>query len=252
MKHKFAAVVLSAALALFAAPVMAPALADEPDAEDKAVFEQMIREYLLANPDVIVEALEIYQARRQIMVRARQAAMLEALAADIENDPMTPKAGAADGDVTLVEFFDYRCGFCKRAFADVQELVETDGRIRYVLKEFPVLGPESEAAGKFALAVWLTQPNRYTGLRNALMQDRGALTAAKVRALAEENGVDVERAEAAMNGPEVAAALRRTYEQAEALGINGTPSFVLGGEVVSGVRDLETFRALVAAARAGG
>lgn len=250
MKRIAAAACLCAAAV--SAPGSAPVSAHEPGAEGKAAFERDVREYLLANPDTVIKALQVYKARQDLVARARAGAALEDLAEDVKSDPMLPKAGAADGDVTLVEFFDYNCGFCKRAFADVQELIKTDGNIRYVLKEFPVLGPESEAAGKFMLAVWMNEPERYAELRNTLMQMRGRVTMAKVRAAAAAAGVDAARAESAMDSPEIAAALERTYEQAEALGIDGTPSFVIGGEIVSGARDLETLRAITAAVRAGG
>lgn len=248
----FFGVCLAAALALGAA---GPARADDDDSrvppKDKAAFERLIREYLLENPDVIIDALNVHRERREVLAGARRGAVLAELAEDVRADPMLPQAGAPDGDITLIEFFDYRCGYCKRAFADVQTLIKTDGRIRYALKEFPILGPQSEAASRFALAVWMTDPERYTAFRDALMVQQGALPAGKVRAIAAEAGVDTARAEAAMDDPKITAAVRRTHEQAAALGINGTPSFVIGGEVFSGVLSLQDMRAVIAQKRGG-
>lgn len=240
----------------FAAAAGAPAPARAGDGAaapaDKAAFENLIREYLLKNPEVIIEALEAHRGRLEAEAGARREAVLAELAEDVRSDPMLPRGGAPDGDVTVIEFFDYRCGFCRRAFADVQTLIKTDGRIGYALKEFPILGPESEAAGQFALAVWMTQPERYAAFRSALMTRRGgALNPRAIRAAAAQAGVDAARAEAALDSPEIAAAVRRTRRQAAGLGVNGTPSFVIGGEVFSGVMSLEEMRAAVAGKRGG-
>jgi len=153
--------------------------------------------------------------------------------------------------VTIVEFFDYQCPYCKRVFPAVQTLLKTDGNIRYVFKEFPILGPQSVVAARAALAAWKLDRDRYVPFHTALMQSRGRLSERKILDVAAEIGLDVERLRAAMADPGIDKVLARNAELARALDINGTPAFVIGEKVVPGAVDLETLTALVSQARGG-
>lgn len=249
MKNKIS---LFAALCALPLVLTQPAPAAEPlSADDKARFEQVIRDYLMDNPEVLIESLNAHRARQEAEAEAQAQAALKTVAASIVGDPMAPQAGNPDGDIVLVEFFDYRCGYCKRAFPDVQELVRSDGNIRYVLKEFPILGPQSQVASRYALATWITQPDLYSVFRTAMMLNRGALPTDKVRSIAAHVGVDLETVDGMLDDPRIEQAIQHTYAQAQQLNINGTPAFVIGDRIVPGAVDLESLRRIVAEERAG-
>ena len=242
--------VIGALLSIGAAQVT-EVRADTISADEKAAFEQMIHDYLMANPEVLIESLNAHRARQEAAAEAEAQAALKLMSHTLTTDPMVPKIGNPDGDVTIVEFFDYRCGYCKRVFPAVQELIETDGNIRYVLKEFPILGEESVVATRYALATWLTQPDVYERFRLTMMTSRGGLPQDKIRVLGAHAGVDLERVESALEDPRITEAIQETYAQARTLNINGTPAFIIGDRVVPGAVDLETLREIIAEERAG-
>lgn len=240
----------AAALALSAAAAGPAAAQSMPAPADKEAFGQAVRQYLLDNPEVLLEAMEGLKAKQQ---QAEAEAFKSAFAArrkQIFDDPATPVGGNPKGDVTLVEFFDYRCGVCKSVHPVVAELVKTDSGIRRVYKEWPILGPESIFAARAALAAH--RQGRYLAFHDALMAARGALDPAAVFSIAGKAGIDVARLKKDMDAPEIEAAIRKNYELARALNLNGTPSFLIGETVLRGARDLDTLRELVARARKPG
>jgi protein-disulfide isomerase len=158
--------------------------------------------------------------------------------------------GNPQGDVTLVEFFDYNCGYCKRALADKLELVKTDSKLRVVLKEFPVLGPGSIEAAQVSVAAHLQdQGKKFLDFHQKLLGGRGQADKARALAAAKESGFDAARIEKDLQHPEVRATLEEVMALAEALGINGTPSYVIGNTVVPGAVGLEALRKQIAEAR---
>ena len=211
-------------------------------------FEQRVREYLLKNPEVIMEALQILQERQ----RAAEAESLKRTIAErseeILNDPAAPVGGNAAGDVTLVEFFDYNCPYCRRVAPTVVELEEADPDLRLVYKEFPILGPGSQFAARAALAS--RKQGKYVPFHNALMQATEQVTEETVMEIAREVGLDTERLEADMQDPAIQEAIARNLQLANALGITGTPSFVIGQEIVPGAVDLRTLQGLIARCQA--
>ncbi len=213
--------------------------------------EEVVRDYLRRNPEVLLEAIEAMRAKRDAEQQATVRKNLVSLRGDLENDPTSPVGGNPRGDVTIVEFFDYQCPYCKRVFPAVQTLLKTDGNIRYVFKEFPILGPQSVVAARAALAAWKLDRDRYVPFHTALMQSKGRLSERKILDVAAEIGLDVERLRAAMADPGIDKVLARNAELARALDINGTPAFVIGENVVPGAVDLDTLTALVSAARGG-
>ncbi|HZH26293.1 MAG TPA: DsbA family protein [Azospirillaceae bacterium] len=214
---------------------------------NRAEIERIVREYILANPEIIMEAVEILRERQ---AKAEQDQARRALAerrTEILNDPNAPVAGNPQGDVTLVEFFDYQCGYCKSVHPTVKDLVAGDGRIRRVYKEFPILGPASVVASRAALAA--RNQGKYLEMHDALMEARGQMDEALVMRIARSVGLDVERLKRDMQAPDIEQHIQANRALATALGIQGTPAFIIGDQLVPGAADLATLRGLVRQAR---
>lgn len=238
--------------AVFAAPTAraqdkAPAM----DPQQRGAIENVVREYLLANPEVIVDAIRIYREREQ-QAQAQQAQQALSVHKDgLTNDPNAPVAGNPKGDVTVVEFFDYHCGYCKRVFPVLQELLETDKNLRWVFKEFPILGPESVTASRAALAAWKLDPAKYLAFHSALMATTGGLPEDRILKIAKSAGYDADKLQKEMASDAITEEINRNHQIAETLGIRGTPAFIVGDELVPGAVDADTLRQLIAKARKG-
>jgi len=240
-------------LALFLLPP-GPAAAGIDDAlaaGQKKAIEQVVRKYLENNPEVLIDALKSLRERQETNQKARSQAMLAARRADLETDPASPSGGSTSGDVTVVEFFDYQCGYCKRIQPVVKELLRGDSNIRIVFKEFPILGAPSVIASRAALAAWKQGPGVYKKLHFELMATKGTLSEDKVMAVAAKSGLDMERLRQDMAAPEIETALQKNYKLAEDLGIRGTPAFVIGDRLIPGTINLKTFQRFIAEAREG-
>ncbi len=216
--------------------------------EQKAL-EEAIGNYLRDHPEVIIEALQIWQQRQKLAEKDRARDLVSAHRKAIYEDPKAPVLGNPDGDVTIVEFFDYRCAYCKQVRPLVMKIVKEDPGVRVIFKEYPILGPDSGVAARAAIASLNQDPAKYFPFHDALMQSRAQLTKPRILDMAREVGLDADRIEADMKTPEVNAAILRNRRLGEALGLTGTPSFIIGGEIVRGAFDMETLRALVARAR---
>lgn len=240
---------LATAVAILAPATAARAAGDT--APDRAAIETIVREYILAHPDVILDSLRAYEAARRAEEEKGAAAALAASRDAIERDPAAPVAGNPNGNVTVVEFFDYQCGFCKRVLPVMQELLKTDLNVRYVFKEYPILGPESVTAAKAAIAVWQTAQDKYLAFHSALMQSRGGLSEEKILETAKGVGLDVGKLRTAMAEPAIEERIQRNLEIGRTINVNGTPAFLIGGRLVPGALDLETMRRQIAQARAG-
>lgn len=243
---------IGAALVLTAAAFAAPAVAQDLTPDQKAAVDAQIREYLLTNPEIIIEAMEVLEARRVEQESAADARMISQLRDEIINDGYSFVAGNPDGDVTVVEFADYRCGFCKQAHEGIKALIDADPNVRVVIKEFPILGPESTFAARAAMASQEQGGDLYLAFNDAMMTWQGNLSEAAVMSLAGEVGIDVAQLEADMNKPEIASNIQRTYALARQLQISGTPGFVIGGQIVRGFVPVSQLRELVEDAREQG
>lgn len=226
------------------------ALAQQPppifnDSEREAI-EGIIADYILDNPEIVYRALQILQERQQAAEAERARLALEAHRHALERDPNSPVGGNPDGDVTVVEFFDYRCPYCKRVAPDVERLTAEDGKVRLVYKEWPILGPESVFAARAALAA--REQDQYLALHERLMALE-QVTEASVMAAASDVGLDIPQLREDMAAPEVEAHLRQSMQLAETLGITGTPAFVIGDQVVPGAASYDTLSGLVRAVR---
>jgi protein-disulfide isomerase len=214
----------------------------------KDEFERRVRAYILDHPEVILESVERMQARRQAVETSEAQAVLKARTDEVFRDPASPVGGNVDGDVTLVEFFDYNCPYCRRVAPVMAEAEAADPRLRIVYKEFPILGPNSVYVAKAALAAH--RQGRYAAFHKALMQAKGTADQGAALAAAAAVGLDVERLKADVNDPAIQAAIDRNLALAQALRINGTPGFVVGDQIVRGATDLGTLQDLIRKARA--
>ena len=222
---------LVAALGLAALLVVATLPA--PSGPGDGGFDRRVRAYLMTHPEVIIEAVE--SLRQRGALRANRAALLS-------SGPL-PVAGNPSGDVTVVEFFDYRCPYCRQAVPEVKALLAADRNIRVVYKEFPVLGPESLYASRVAVAAALQ--GKYVAVHDALMGAREKLNEATIRAVATAAGVNWARIEIDIERPEVAKVIRDNLALAQHLAINGTPTFIIGDDVIPGYAPVEAMLDLV-------
>ncbi len=231
----------------------APAQDADMTPAEREAFRAEIRAYLLDNPEVLVEALEIYEERQQAAAAERDAAMLQTLSDRIFAAEGDWVGGNPDGDITIVEFMDYRCGYCRRAYPDVAELVASDGNIRLIVKEFPILGEESVLASRFAVAVLQVEgAEAYKAVHDALMTMQGDINELSLELVADDLGLDVDAIVARMQDDAVTRVIAENHDLARQLQINGTPSFIFGDEMVRGYVPLEAMRQIVAEERAEG
>lgn len=220
-------------------------------AEQKALRGEM-REYLLANPEVIVDAMQVLESREAEAAALADTAAIAANTDAIFNDGFSWVGGNPDGDVTIVEFVDYRCGVCRRAHPIIGDLVTFDENIRLVMKELPVLGEASVTAARFALAVKAAHGDDvYKRVHDALLTLPAGVSPRTLAIVAEREGLDPEPLMAAMNDQSITDALNANMALAQALGINGTPSFVIGDTLLRGLLPLDSLQAIVDEARAG-
>ncbi len=245
-----------AVTSLLAAPVSAaeepPRAADESvSPQQRQAIEAIIRDYIADHPEVVIDAIQAYQAQMQREQQQQAEAALQESEDDLLNDPRTPVAGNPDGDVTIVEFFDYNCGYCKQVLPSIQTLLETDENVRYVFKEFPILGAGSVVASRAALAVWNLSPEKYLPFHVALMNSRGSVSEQHVFGVAEQVGVDPEALKAEMQEPEIDEKIRDNIALGQRIGIRGTPAFIINDQIVPGAVSLDALRDLVGAAREG-
>ncbi len=213
--------------------------------EARAAFRAEVRAYLLENPEVILEAIQVLEQRREQQTAAADSDLIAAHSEALFESPHSYVGGNPEGELTLVEFSDYRCGFCKRAHPIVAELLERRPDLRLVIKEFPILGPDSETASRMAQAALDLDPEKYEALNDALMAHKGNLTEAAAYRIANEVGYDIAELKARAAEPEIAERIQETYELAQALGLQGTPSFVVGRRILRGFLPLEEMLAVV-------
>ncbi|WP_347266376.1 DsbA family protein [Paracoccus sp. (in: a-proteobacteria)] len=224
--------------ALLAATAL-PALAFDParmSEAEKAAFGEAVRDYLMANPEVLVESINVLEARRAADEVQNDKTLVETNRDAIFKDGHSWIGGNPEGDVTLVEFIDYRCSFCKRVHPDLEKLIAADGNIRWILKEFPILTQESDMAARFAVAVQQEAgPEAYKKAHDALMESRGPVNLESLSKLAGDLGVDGPAVLKRMNTEEVSEVIRKNHQLAERMRIMGTPTFIIEGEMVRGV-----------------
>ena len=210
-------------------------------------FERRVRAYLLEHPEVIAEAISRLESQQGAQDAAEVQAVLKSRADEIFRDPDSPVGGNPDGDVTLVEFFDYNCPYCRQMVPVMAQAESADPQLRIVYKEFPILGPNSKLAAKAALAT--RKQGKYLAFHKALYQVRGTVDPSKVAEVAATVGLDVGRLKAEMDDPAIAALIEKNLALAQSLRIDGTPGFVAGRQVLRGAVDLKALQGLIQEAR---
>lgn len=237
-------------LGLMAGTAGAADLTAMTDAE-RAAFRSEVRAYLMDNPEVILEAVNQLE-ERQAAAAAQVDKQLVADNADaLFDDGFSWVGGNPDGDITLVEFLDYRCGYCRRAMPEVEQLLSSDGNIRLIIKEFPILGEASLASSRFAIATkQVAGDEAYGQVHDALMELEGEPSETVLGRLAEGLGLDADAIIERMNAPEVTAEIMATRELAQKLQITGTPTFVLGDELLRGYLPADQMAVIAAHQRA--
>jgi protein-disulfide isomerase len=239
-----------AAAALLMLP--APSRADNFSDAQRGEIEKIIKEYLVSHPEVLEEASAELDKRKQAAEAEKAKTAIADHSAPLFNSTHQVTVGNTKGDVTLVEFFDYNCGYCKRALMDLTSIMKDDPKLRVVLKEFPVLGPGSIEAAKVAVAVRMQDSGKkYFDFHLKLLGGRGQADKAHALAAAKEAGFDMARIEKDMASEEVKTSIDENMKLAEALGLNGTPSYVVGSQVVVGAVGLDTLKQKVNVARCG-
>jgi len=235
---------VGAVLALMPA---SPARAAEFTAEQRQAIEGIIRDYLQKNPEALLDALQAAEDKVKGEAHDKASAALTARRHEVLDDPDTPVAGNPQGNASLVEFFDYRCPYCKQVEPSLEALLTSDRQLRFVYKEYPVLGPESVTAAKAALAA--RKQDKYDAMHHGLMALKGQIDDAAVFKVAGSVGLDVERLKRDMAAPDIDRMLKANSNLATALDIRGTPGFVIGSEIVPGAISLEALKQLIDTAR---
>ena len=232
-----------------------PAAGQSPSAFDpqqRQAIEQIVKDYLVKNPEVLQEAMTELERRQQEAQKSAQAAALASERETLLNSPRGALVGNAAGDVTLVEFFDYNCGYCKRAFGDVAKLIEKEKQVRFILKELPILSKGSEEASRVALAAKMQ--GKYWEFHRAMLENQGQANEASALRVAEKVGVDMAKLKKDMASPQVQKEIDETRALATKLGIQGTPHFMVADRVIPGAPEnlLERMSSLVAEVRKEG
>lgn len=214
----------------------------------KSQIEAIIRDYLVKNPEIMLEVQAALQAKSEKLEAKRLKAAVKANHSELFARPNASIAGNPKGDVTVVEFFDYNCGFCKRALGDIAKLVKTDKNIRVVFKELPILSKGSEEAARVALAA--RNQGKYWEMHKALLGARGRASTASALKLAAKLGLDMKKLKADMKSAAVTKEIEDTRNLAQKMGINGTPHFLVGDKVIPGapenlLEEIETHAALL-------
>ena len=238
--------VLIAPLLLAAAPLAA----EEPSTAETERVQRIVRDYLQQHPEVIIEAIKSYQDKRAAAEAGKARQTISALQDELLRDPASPVGANPAGDVSIVEFFDYRCPYCKAVAPDLAKALAADGKVRLIYKEFPILGSSSMLAAKAALAS--QQQGKYIPFHEKLIAFKGNLDEVAIYAMAADIGLDVAKLKSDMQKPEIDAAIQRNYKLADKLAIQGTPAFVIGSELLPGAASVDELTAAIRRARSGG
>jgi protein-disulfide isomerase len=223
-----------------------------PGSSDQARVERTVRDYLTKNPEVLVEMTNELDKRQAAEQEAQQKKAISENADAIFRSPVSHVVGNPNGDVSLVEFFDYNCGYCRKAMPDVVKLVNDDGKIRLVLKELPIFGEDSEAAAKLALAS--NKQGKYFEMHQKLFSEPGKADKEKALRVAKELGLDVDQLQKDAEDPDIKKGLDQAKDLAQKLNLQGTPLYLIGDRVLPGAPDdlFDQLKAKVAEVRKKG
>jgi protein-disulfide isomerase len=242
-------IAFAAAVSLVLAGAM-PAIAETFSTDQREEIGKIVKDYLLTHPEVMQDVMAELEKRQQAAEVEKHRTAIVDNKATLFSSPHQVILGNPQGNVTMVEFFDYNCGYCKRAMSDMLDLIKNDSNLKFVLKEFPVLGEGSVEAARVAVAARMQDSTgkKYIEFHQKLLGGRGA-DKARALAVAKEVGFDMSRLERDMGSDEVKKTIDENMKLAEALGVNGTPSYVVGQEVVVGAVGLDALREKISAER---
>lgn len=235
---------------LFSSSLVIPALAENFTKAQKSEMETLVHDYLLEHPELLQEMAIKLEAKQKATETEARMTNLKAHAPEIFHDETDAVIGNPKGDVTLVEFMDYNCGWCKKSVLEVQALLEKDKNVRVVMKEFPIFGEGSEYAAKAALAS--VKQGKYWQLHQAMFSAEGKITPEVVDQIATEQGLDLAKMKADMQDPLIAANIQKTQILAQTLLFTGTPAFVVDDQVSPGYVPIDTLQGMIGNVRAGG
>jgi protein-disulfide isomerase len=240
----------SAQPALDMMPVAAAGTSAASATLDRTEVEGIVRDYLLKNPEILLEVQEALEAKQKEEQKLASEGVIRDQKDEIFNSTYDGIVGNPQGKVTIVEFYDYNCGFCKRAIEDMQALTKEDPDLRFVLKEFPILGPDSQKASVVSMAFHKMMPEKYAEFHTALLGGQGRATEAAAIKIATSLGADEAKLREHMKDPDIPDAISKTYDLANKLTITGTPSYVVGNEVIFGALGQQVLAEKIAAAKA--
>jgi protein-disulfide isomerase len=235
------------ALAWLAVAMPGAASASDFTPDQKKQIEAIIGDYLKNHPDVLIDAIQAADDKLKAEAKAKAQKALADHRREVFDDPQSPVAGNPQGNVTLVEFFDYRCPYCKEVEPALEKLVADDRQLRFIYKEFPVLGPDSEIAARVALAA--RKQGKYDAFHRAMMNTTGHIDEAVIYKVAASAGLDVDKAKEDMKSPDIDKELKANIELGNLLDIGGTPAFVVGDTIVPGAISAADLKQLIATAR---
>ena len=239
--------VFAVMLAVSALGAVQPALADDFTPDQKKQIEAIVGQYLKAHPEVLIDAIQAADDKLKADARDKANQALAANRQQVYDDPQSPVGGNPSGNVTLVEFFDYRCPYCKQVEPSLEKLMGEDHQLKFVFKEFPVLGPESEIAARVALAA--KKQGKYEAFHRAMMNTAGHIDEAAIYKVAASVGLDMGRLKQDMAAPDIEKELKANLDLGKTLDLDGTPSFIVGSTIVPGAISAADLQQLVADAR---
>ena len=239
----------SALFLLAAVLTLRPGIAAAADftPDQRKEIESIVRNYLKAHPEILVDAMQAADDKLKGEAKDKAAQALAAHRQDVFDDPQSPAAGNPKGDVTLVEFFDYRCPYCKQVEPSLERLIGEDKQLRFVFKEFPVLGPESEIAARVALAA--KKQGKYDAFHHAMMATSGHIDEATIYKVAASAGLDIDRIKLDIKSPDVEKELKANLDLGKTLDLDGTTSFIVGDTILTGAISISELRQLIADTR---
>ena len=234
----------------FCFSLIAPAIAGGFNADQKSEIENLVHAYLLEHPEILRDMANKLEANDKLAADTTRNSVLSSQAKDIFHNPIDAVVGNPKGDITVVEFMDYNCGWCKKSIKEMQSLVAKDKNVRVVMKEFPIFGEGSEYAARAALAS--VKQGKYWVLHQALFASEGKVTPAVVDQIAQEQGLDVAKLKADMKAADIDAAIKKNQAMAQSLALTGTPAFIVDDKLIPGYTELANLQAMLATARANG
>ncbi len=243
IRRHFSTLMLAGILGLLPVLTNAGAPTTPADPAFQQAVEQVVEQYLRTHPEVIEQSLRILQGKRQAEERERSRQVIATKQSELLNDPTSPVSGNLNGDITVVEFFDYRCGYCKRVAGTVTQLQQDDPNVRVVYKDYPILGEASELASRAALASKVQ--GKHLAFHEALLASEEELNQETIIVLANTVGLDTEKLQIDMEAPSIQTTIERNRALARELGINGTPGFIVGTELAPGALELKDLKNLI-------